>query len=205
MKPFAALALATTLGLGLALPAVAQDAAPTAARQWQHGPRHLAPDRGAMPNRGMGPGGFLMLACSDKGAEALEIALVRMDHRLDLSADQQKLFETFRTKALSTATSFADTCKADRPTADTNAKPDALARIKAGIAIEQARLTALNDVLPDFEAFFNSLSDQQKIGLLPHRGPGMGMGMGRWGQHGGMGRNTDGAAPTAPGAAPQNS
>lgn len=187
MKSFATLALATTLGLGLALPALAQDAAPTAAHQWQNGPRHFAPDRGSMPNRGMGPGGLLMLACSDKGAEALEIGLVRMDHRLDLSADQQKLFDAFRTKALSTATSFADTCKADRPTADAGAKPDALARLKAGLAIEQARLTAMNDVLPDFETFFNSLNDSQKANLLPHRGPGMG----HWGQHGGMGRNGD--------------
>lgn len=202
MKSFTALALATTLGLGLALPAIAQDAAPTAARQAQNGPRHFAPDRGAMPNRGMGPGGFLMLACSDKGAEALEIALVRMDHRLDLSADQQKLFETFRTKALSTATSFAGTCKADRPTADAGAKPDALARMKAGLAIEQARLTALNDVLPDFETLFNSLSDAQKANLLPHRGPGMGMGMGRWGQHDGMGGK---GGRSAPPPAPTNS
>lgn len=202
MKPFTALALATSLGLGLALPAIAQDTAPIAARQWQNGPRHFAPDRGAMPNRGMGPGGFLMLACSDKGAEALEIALVRMDHRLDLTADQRKLFEAFRTKALSTATSFADTCKADRPTADAGVKPDALARIKAGLALEQARLTALNDVLPDFETFFGSLTDTQKANVLPHRGPGMGMGMGRWGQHGRMGGQGDRNAPPP---APTNS
>ena len=37
-----------------------------------------------------------MLVCSDNGAEALEIALVRMAHRLDLTADQQTLFDTFR-------------------------------------------------------------------------------------------------------------
>ena len=204
MKSVAALALVTTLAFGPALPAVAQDTAPTPARQMQNGPHHFGPGRGMMPNRGMGPGGVLMLACSDKGAEALEIALVRMDHRLELSTDQQKLFETFRTKALSTATSFADTCKASRPTADAGTKPDLLARMKASLAIEQARLTALSGVLPDFETFFNSLSDQQKANLLPHHG-GKGMGMGRWGQHGGVGRSADGAAPPASGAAPQNS
>ncbi|HZY49223.1 MAG TPA: Spy/CpxP family protein refolding chaperone [Devosia sp.] len=198
MKSFAALALVTTLAFGLALPAVAQDAAPTATRQWQNGPRHFAPDRGAMPNRGMAPGGLLMLACSDKGAEALEIGLVRMSYRLDLSADQQKLFDALRTKALTTQTSFADTCKASRPVAASGTRPDALARMKAGIAIEQARLAALDQVLPDFEAFFNSLSDQQKANLLPHRG------MGRMGQHGGMGHDAGRSAPAAPGAA-QNS
>ena len=78
---FAVAALvATTLGLGSVLPALAQDAAPTAARQWQNGPRHMAPGRGMGPDRGMGPAGLLMLACTDKGAEALEIALVRMSH-----------------------------------------------------------------------------------------------------------------------------
>ncbi len=205
MKSFAALALATTLGLGLALPAVAQDAAPTAARPWQNGPRHFAPDRGTMPDRGMGPGGLFMLACSDKGAEALEIGLVRMSYRLDLTADQQKLFDAFRTKALSTQTSFADTCKASRPAKADDAKPDALARMKAGLAIEQARLTALNEVLPDFEVLFNSLSDKQKLDLLPHRGPGPDRGMGRWGQRGGMGRDADRSPPAAPGAVPQNS
>jgi LTXXQ motif family protein len=180
---FAVTALvATTLGLGSVLPALAQDAAPATARQWQNGPRHMTPDRG------MGPAGLLMLACTDKGAEMLEIALVRMSHRLDLSADQQKLFDTFRTKALTTETSFADTCKANRPDRSADAKPDMLARLKAGLAIDQARLTALNDVLPDFEALYASLTDKQKADLLPHRGMGMGNGMGRWGNHGGMGR-----------------
>lgn len=199
MKSFATLALVTTLAFGLALPAVAQDAAPNAAQGALNGPRHFAPDRGAMPNRGIAPGGLLMLACSDRGAEALEIGLVRLSYRLDLTADQQKLFDTLRTRALTTQTSFADTCKASRPAADNGAKPDALARMKAGLAIEQARLSALNDVLPDFEAFFNSLSDQQKARLLPHHG------MGRMGQHGGMGRNADRNAPGVPPTAPQNS
>jgi hypothetical protein len=197
MKSFATLALATTLGLGLALPALAQGAAPAPARQMQNGPRHFAPDRGAMPDRGMGPGGMLVLACSDKGSEALEIALVRMSHRLDLTADQQKLFDTFRSKALTTETSFIDTCKASRPSAETGARPDALARMKAGLAIEQARLTALGEVLPDFETLFNSLTDAQKASLLPHHG--VDRGMGRWGRHDGMGRNDDrnGPAPSS--------
>jgi hypothetical protein len=198
MKSLAAVALATTL-LGLALPAIAQDSAPAAPRWQQSGPRHFAPDRG-MPNR-FGPGRLLMLACSDKGPEALELALVRMSYRLELTTDQQKLFDAFRSKALTTETSFADACKANRPATADNARPDLLARMKAGLAIDQARLTALSDVLPDFETFFNSLSDEQKANVLPGRG--MGMGTGRWHRQGGTPPNTDHNGP-AP-AAPQNS
>lgn len=197
--------VATTIGLGTALPAFAQaaPAAPPAAsapddQNAPHGMRQggMGQHRKAGPDggmgRGTGPGGMLMLACSDKGAEALEIALVRMAHRLDLTADQQKLFDTFRAKALTTETSFADTCKANRPAATADARPDALTRLKAGLAIDQARITAMNDVLPDFEALFTSLTDQQKARLLPHRGWGMGRGPG---DHGGIDRNGPPPAP----------
>jgi hypothetical protein len=215
--------VAATLGLGAAAPSFAQDATTTPARQWQDsGPQGATPDRNMGPGRygrgsepgrygrgmapgrgmgmgmgmGMGPGGLLMLACSDRGAEALEIALVRMSHRLDLTADQQKLFDTFRTNALTAETKFTDACKAERPTATNGARPDLLDRLKAGLTLDQARLTALNGVLPDFEALYNSLSDTQKAALVPHQrhiGPG-GMGNGRWGGPGG----NRGAAPRAP-------
>ncbi len=211
--------VATTLGLGSVLPALAQDAPPAAAaRQWQNGPGHMMPGRGMGPGRmgpgrgmggiggapGMGPAGLLLLACSDRGAEALEIALVHVSYRLHLSADQQKLFDTFRAKALTTETNFADTCKAARPAATGDARPDLLARLKAGLAVDQARLTALSDVLPDFEALYTSLSDTQKAALVPHHkafGPG-GMGKGRWSHRGGMPRPPRDGGPVA---APTNS
>ena len=202
--------VATTIGLGAALPAFAQatptpPAAPSTTaptdQNTPHGMRkggmgqHRLAGQGRGMARGMGPGGLLMLACSDKGPEALEIALVRMSHRLDLTADQQPLFDTFRTKALTTETGFADSCKTSRPNRTADARPDALTRLKAGLAVDQARITAMNNVLPDFEALFNSLSDTQKANLLPHRGWGMGRGAGHFGDRGGMGR---GGPPPAP-------
>jgi hypothetical protein len=205
--------VATSIGLGTALPAFAQTApaappaAPAAAAPADQDAPHRMMHRGmgqhrmVGPNRGMargmGPAALFQLACSDKGSEALEIALVRMSHRLDLTADQQALFDTFRTKALTTETSFADSCKASRPDRTADAKPDALTRLKSRLTIEQARLAAMNEVLPDFEALFNSLSDKQKADLLPHRGWGMGRGWGH--DRGGMNRD---ATPPAP---PQNS
>jgi hypothetical protein len=140
--------------------------------------RLRGPMAGAVANH---PFAMLALACSDKGAGALEKLLDRSARRLYLSAEQQQLFDAFRSKALTAETSFSDACKAARPDRSAGARPDLLARMKAGLAIDQARLAALNEVLPDFEALYNSLSDQQKRHLTPrlnhwdmHRaGPGM--------------------------------
>jgi len=126
-----------------------------------------------MAGRMMGPGALLALACSPQGAETLDVALLRLSYRLDLTADQKPLFDTFREKALTTQTSFADTCKADRPATTAGAKPDFLNRLKSRLTLEQARLTAMNDVLPSFEALYSALTDTQKAALMPHDGMGM--------------------------------
>lgn len=195
--------VATTLALGAALPALAQETGPAAMHRWQNdGAPHMQPMRPGGRSM-MGPAGLLMLACSDRGPEALELALVKMSYRLNLTTDQQPLFDAFRTKALTTETSFADTCKASRPDRAAG-RPDLLARLKSSLAMDQARLTALNDVLPDFEALYNSLSDQQKQSIRPHHG--FGMGMNRWQGRGPQGP-MDNAAPQPPvtPAVPQNS
>jgi hypothetical protein len=197
MKTPTAIAALIVASIGLAaLPALAQDtgsssappaapAAPSAAAPghgpaagWRHHMRLRGPMAGAVANH---PFAMLALACSDKGAGALEKLLDRSARRLDLSTEQQQLFDAFRSKALTAETSFSDACKAARPDRTAGARPDLLARMKAGLAIDQARLAALNEVLPDFEALYNSLSDQQKRHLTPrlnhwdmHRaGPGM--------------------------------
>jgi LTXXQ motif family protein len=151
-----------------------------------------------MPGRAMGPAGMMMLACSPKGAEMLDATLLHLSYRLNLTADQKPLFDTFREKALTTETSFADTCKSDAPATADNAKPDLLARLKSRLTVEQARLTAVNDVLPSFEALYNSLTDTQKAALLPRGGMG-GNGMNgphRWPDDNGAGRSD---RPMAPG------
>jgi hypothetical protein len=50
-----------------------------------------------------------------------------------------------------------------------DAKPDLLTRLKTGLAVEQARLEAVTAILPDFEAFYASLTDAQKADLMPRR------------------------------------
>ncbi len=186
MKHSIALAalVASTMGFATILPAAAQDqpsvVAAKADRQFHR-----------FGNRDDGPGrnaGILGLVCSDRGAEALEIAFVRLSHRLDLAGEQQPLFDALRTKALTTQTSFADDCKAALPDRSAGTRPDLLDRLKSTLAIEEARLTALNAVLPEFEAFYGSLTDAQKDDLLPRGG----MRMHDRGDRGGPDRNAPG-------------
>jgi hypothetical protein len=191
MKTPTAIAALIVASISLAaLPAFAQDAGSSSTPPPPASPSAAAP---ATPDHGPGgrghmrlrgpmagdsasrPFAMLALACSDRGAGALEKMLDRSARRLDLSADQQKLFDAFRTKALTAQTGFADACKAARPDRTAQTRPDLLDRVRAGLAVDQARLTALNEVFPDFEALYNSLSDQQKQHLLPRAG--------RWDMH----------------------
>lgn len=178
--------VATALGVTAVVPASAQDA-PAPAK-----PAATAPDQTPSPmhrmwRKGGGPGGMmnrmqggsrlLALACSDRGAAVLGRLLDRTATRLDLTADQQKLFDAFRAKAVASETGFAAACKVARPDRSAG-RPDMIERLQAGLAVDQARITALNAVLPDFKALFDSLSPQQKAHLRPH-----------WMAMGGMGPN----------------
>jgi hypothetical protein len=184
--------VATSMSL-VALPTFAQDQAPIAVAQKTDRDMHRSIVRdGNGPGRGAG---ILALVCSDKGAEALEIAFVRLAHRVDLTADQQSLFDTFKSKALTTQTSFADDCQGLLPDRTADAKPDLLERLKSGLAVEQAKLTAMNALLPEFEAFYSSLTDEQKANFMPggmgprDGGPGDRMGRGDHDDRNGPGRH----------------
>lgn len=198
MKHSVALAALVVTSISLfALPGFAQDQTVPVAQKADREVHRMIMHDGAGAGRGAG---LLGLVCSDKGAEALEIAFVRMTHRLDLTDAQQSLFDTFKAKALTTQTSFADTCQAALPDRTDNARPDLLDRLKSGLAIDEARLTAMNAVLPEFEAFYASLTDAQKGNLLPPRmqndgGPGDRMGRDHGDDRGGPGRMLRGPAP----------
>ena len=177
--------VATVVAVGTTLPASAQDDVQAAFPGPQGGNQfqlQLNGDgNGPGPGMGMGMGrmrgGMIMLACSPQGTEALDTALLHLSYRLQLTDAQKPLWDTFREKALTTETSFADQCKSDLPAKTADAKPDFLAMMKGRLAVDQARLTAMNAVLPDFEALYNSLTDQQKDALQP-----------RWQRPDGMGR-----------------
>lgn len=167
MKHTTALAALVVAAVSLAsLPVAAQDLTPTANRGDREVHRTIVHD-GAGPGFGHRGGNLLGLVCSEDGAEALEIAFVRLSHRIELTDAQQPLFDALKAKALTTQTSFADECAAARPDRTASERPDLLEGFKAGLKIEEARLAALNTVLPEFEAFYASLTDEQKASLMP--------------------------------------
>jgi hypothetical protein len=182
MKHSTALAALVVAAISISsLPVAAQET--TAVSDRSHREIHRTIHHGGGAGFGLGRGaGMLGLVCSENGAEALEIAFVRTSHQLDLTDAQQPLFDAFKAKALTTQTSFADECQAAMPEAAADARPDLLEGLKATIKVDEARIAALNAVLPDFEAFYASLTDEQKAALMPGRGDrggDRGMGPGR--------------------------
>ena len=171
----AALVVAT-IATGAAAPALAQDQAANDHRPRElhqrgpGGPQGFHMHRDSSPRDGMrlrlrGGGAVLALVCSENGADRLEHLLLNMKQRTDPTAEQQPLFDAFQSAALTAQTDFAAACLAARPAAD--ASTDLVDRLKARLDVQQAHLDAMNAVLPSFEAFYDSLSDEQKQALAP--------------------------------------
>jgi hypothetical protein len=114
-----------------------------------------------------GPRGFGLINFGN--AEALEIAFVRLSYAIDMSEDQQALFDTLKTDALSAQADFATATEGLRFDRRAEERPDIVDIFNNRIAIETARLEAMQAVQPSFEAFFSSLSDEQKAELAPRR------------------------------------
>ena len=132
-----------------------------------------------------GPGNLLELACSERGGEALEIALVHVKYSVSPTAEQTPLFDTLHDAAIADQKTFADACKTANGDSATLAGKTIIDRLQAHFDIEKAKLTAMTDLLPKFKAFYDSLTDAQKAKLEPphggwSQGPG---GHGRWADH----------------------
>jgi hypothetical protein len=189
----AILALMTaSIGLGAVAPALAQDATTPAAQTQPADTAPAKPDfrKGPGMRNGGGIGGSLF--SFERGAEAIEIAIVRLSHAIDLTDEQTVLLEALKTDALAAAAAFETATEGLRPAApvegETAALPDISERFENRIAIDTARLDALEAVQPAFTAFFDSLTDEQKSGLLPEPGERMA----RLGQHQGGGQHGGG-------------
>jgi len=155
-------------------------------------------DRGFRNGPGMrqgGGAGMLGLLNIERGAEAIEIALVRLSHAIDLTDEQKVLLESLKSDALAAAAAFETATQGLRPTrpaaGQTAEQPDMSQRLDNHIAVASARLAALEAVQPAFTAFFDSLTDEQKAGLMPERPNGVGKRAGGFGagQHQGMGQH----------------
>lgn len=186
--------MTATIGLGAVAPALAQDAGAAApAAQAQPADPSQAGERGFRNGPGMRQGGGLFDFRG--GGEAIEIAIVRLSHAIELTDEQTVLLEALKADALAAAAAFETATEGLRPTppaeGETAERPDISERFDNRIAIETAHLAALQAVQPAFTAFFDSLTDEQKAELLPERGEhmaGMGKHQGGFGQHGGMGQ-----------------
>lgn len=166
--------LTAALGLTSLAPSFAQDTTPpVAAGVQKDGPGHNRfqhkgqfPDGGPRRMEIRNGGSFLNF---ERGAEAAEIGLVRLSHRVDLTAEQQPLFDAMKTSVLAAATDFASAAEAARPAPDAE-KLDFAGRLDARIAVETAHLAALEAVKPSVTAFFASLTPEQQAALAPQPG-----------------------------------
>ncbi len=186
--------MTASIGLGAVAPVLAQETAPAAPAAQSQSSESPAAERGFRHGPGMrqgvGTGGMLNI---ERGAEAIEIAIVRLSHAIDLTDEQTVLLEALKTDALAAAAAFEAATEGLRPTppaeGETVERPDITERFDNRIAIQSAQLAALQAVQPAFTAFFDSLTDEQKAGLMPAHGErqaGMGKHQGGFGQHGGM-------------------
>lgn len=169
--------LVATIATGAVVPAIAQNTASNDRPQAQQqrggdgdGYRMRRDGQGnRMQMRRGGAGQILGMVCSEKGADRLQHMLLNIEQRTDPTADQQALFDTFEASAIQAQTDFAAACATARPDPEQAEATDLVDRIGARLEIQQARLDAMSAVLPDFEAFYDSLSDEQKQAMQPRR------------------------------------
>lgn len=171
-----ALATLTILGAGFGAmaPAMAEDSGPAM-------PLHMQQEDGSAnhfnnhrPRQfGHGRGGVLaQMVNFGRDGENIEIAIVRLTHRIDLTSPQQALLDSFKTTALAAQADYAKAIETIRPNPATDkaARPNPAemgTRLDQRIAMEQAHVKAMTAIQPAFEAFFASLTDTQKANLMP--------------------------------------
>ncbi|WP_415156855.1 Spy/CpxP family protein refolding chaperone [Maritalea sp.] len=186
MKKLSTLALAATLigtmSIGAFAPsAFAQDSGNQTSKaeqkQDRKGKGQFRPVRGGQ--------GFLGAVCAEEGADRLDKMLEIMAIRIDLTDAQRPAFDDLKTAALTAQTEFGESCG---PLKDQ--KPEGAAQILAQrTAMMELQLESMNSVLPAFETFYESLSDDQKAQINKMNGKNGPRGENGKGPHGknGMG------------------
>ncbi len=159
-------AIAASLSLTALAPAVADPGRGEGYGQGKGMQGEQRGERGERGHRGGPRGGMMQLVCSDQGAARIEKALDRVNSRITLTDEQQALFETFKSTALSAQTEFADNCVA--PTRGQGT--DFVERLKNRQSNMTATVAAMDDVIPALEAFYDGLTDEQKAEMKPKRG-----------------------------------
>jgi hypothetical protein len=124
--------------------------------------------RGMRGGPGMHGGGLFSFTCAADGAMRVSAMIERTGERVELTAEQEPLLAALSDAALAAQADYAAVCAA----LNAEEPGDAVDNIRLRQSLGEARLTAVDSVLPAFEAFFDSLTDDQKAELAPqaHRG-----------------------------------
>lgn len=176
---------AASLGAVSFAPAMAQPApeeSPAMHQFQQGGPQGQRPGFGPQgPRPGFGfqqhrPGGEapgLIGVLFSGNAEAIDVAAVRLTHRLELTDEQVALLDALKEQALDAQIEIADIRESLRPVAEEDAAdPDLVARFAGLVAMTTARAEALESMQPAFDAFVGSLTDEQVEKLEQGARPG---------------------------------
>jgi hypothetical protein len=173
----AIVAIVTSVGLASFTPAMAEGPRDNPREVRQHRMDFRAGDHGRF--------NLAQFTCAPRAVDRMERRFNGLAERLNLSAEQKTLYTTFTTSALTAQTTLADKCAELRPapTADKSApkqRPDLIQRMESQLKFDEARLAAMTAVMPDFKAFYTSLSDDQKGNLFQRGGKGHGKEPGKY-------------------------
>ncbi len=108
-----------------------------------------------------GGAGLIGVVCNEKAVERLQTRFDRIGKALELTSEQETLFNELKMASLTAQTNFTDVCiKPER-----GKTIGLVEKIKAKNTNMSAIVMATNSILPELEAFINSLSDEQKAKL----------------------------------------
>lgn len=119
------------------------------------------------------PAGFISVVCDENAAEKIGARFERIGKALNLNSEQEVLLANLKTASLNAQTDFLKVCVKPKSDSELNI----VEKIKTKNTDMIAVATASNSVLPELEAFLNSLSDEQKAKLKkgkrggPNRAP----------------------------------
>lgn len=131
-----------------------------------HSFRPVGPGAAMMGQRG----NLLEVLLSGRGAEAMDVAAVRLMHQLSLDAEQQALLEDLRLAALGAVEELQTAREEMAQVTEAQDAPDLVARYSGLVAMTTARADALEAMQPAYEAFVGSLNEEQISALAPQRG-----------------------------------
>lgn len=170
MKRRLTIATAVLLGSLAAGPALAQPAGPGGPGYGWGPDMMMGPGMMGSGMMGRGPGRGMGWMCSPQGAGLAEWRKQRIEELVKPTESQRKALDELQAASTKAAESVAAACPSEFPAS-------APARLELMEKRMEAMLTAIKTVRPAFDAFYGTLTDEQKA-RLNSAGPR------RWGWHG---------------------